>query len=54
MNQEFKDFSEQILKGLQKAYRKVVEDAKLKNEFLIVSENGKVVKIPAKDIKFPE
>ncbi|MEY4875921.1 MAG: hypothetical protein RL708_1070 [Bacteroidota bacterium] len=54
MNQEFKDFSAQILQGLQKAYKKIVEDARLKNDFLIVSENGKVVKIPAKDIKLPE
>jgi hypothetical protein len=54
MNQEFKDFSEKLLKGLQKAYVQVVLEAKLKNDFIIVSENGKIVKIPAKDIKLPE
>lgn len=44
--QSFEELSKQILKGLEKAYEKMVEFKKQKNSPLVISKNGKVVKIP--------
>lgn len=42
----FEERSKLILKGLEKAYEKMVVFKKQKNTPLVVSINGKVVKIP--------
>jgi len=49
-NNTFKDKSLQILKGLEMAYEKMVKFKKAKNSPLVVSENGKVKRIPANQI----
>lgn len=49
-NKTFKEESEMILKGLEKAYEKMVKFKKEKGTPLVVSENGQVKKIAAEDI----
>jgi len=46
----FKEESDLILKGLEKAYEKMVKLKKEKNTPLVVSKNGQVIKIPANEI----
>lgn len=46
----FKEESELILKGLERAYEKMVKFKKEKGSPLVVFENGKIKKIPAKEI----
>jgi len=46
----FEEESEAILKGLEKAYEKMVKLKKEKGTPLVVSEDGEVKLIPAKDI----
>lgn len=47
----FEEESKEILRGLEKAYEKMVKFKKEKGTPLVVSENGKVKLIPAKDIE---
>lgn len=42
--------SELILRGLEKAYEKLVKFKKEKNSPLVVSRDGKIIEIPAKEI----
>ena len=46
----FEEKSKLILKGLEKAYEEMVKFKKYKNSPLVVSENGKIKKIPADEI----
>lgn len=46
----FEEESKAILRGLEKAYEKMVKLKKEKGTPLVISENGKVKLIPAKDI----
>ena len=46
----FKEESELILKGLEKAYEKMVAFKKQKGTPLVVSEDGQIKKIPANEI----
>lgn len=54
MTKEFDDFSEKVLQGIRKAYRLMLEEAKLRNDYIVVSKDGKVVQVPARDIPTPE
>jgi hypothetical protein len=45
------DIKQKILEGGKLAIKKLVEKRKKENSYLVVSDHGKVVKIPAKDIK---
>jgi len=40
-----------ILRGIKSAMEKLIASRAKDNDFLIVSKNGKIVKIPAKDLK---
>ncbi len=42
---------ERILKGLTLSYTRLVEEAKKNDDYLVFSENGKIVKVQARDIK---
>ncbi len=46
----FKEESDLILRGLEKAYEKMAKLKKEKNTPLVVSKDGKVIKIPANEI----
>ena len=39
-----------ILKGMQKASRKLVEESAARGRSLVISVNGEVKKVPAKDL----
>ncbi|MCF6351252.1 MAG: hypothetical protein L3J23_09545 [Flavobacteriaceae bacterium] len=47
---ELKELEEKVGLGLQEAYRKMVVVKKQKNSPLVVSRNGKIVKIKPEDI----
>ena len=44
-------YSKKAEKAMKKAVQGVIADRKMRGEPLIVWKNGKVVKIPAKDLK---
>ena len=45
------DLSDKLAEGFQRARKKLIEEEKKNNGFLIVADkNGKVVKIPARDL----
>ena len=50
MTKKDNDIREKILKGLELTYRKLIKSKKDRNLDLIISQNGKIVKIRAKDI----
>jgi hypothetical protein len=45
------EIRDKILEGCKLAVKRLIERKKKENSFIIVYENGKVVKIPAADIK---
>lgn len=45
------ELTKKILEGSKLAIKRLVERKRKENGYLVVSENGKVVKVPAKDIK---
>ena len=49
-NKSIKNESELILRGLEKAYEKLVKFKKEKNSPLIVSRGGIIIEIPANEI----
>ena len=47
-----KDLSDALKNGLDKARKKLIEEEKKRNGFLVVSDkNGVIKKIPAKDLQ---
>jgi hypothetical protein len=47
---EFDELSDKILQGMAEASRKLVEESALAGRSLVISENGEVKKVPAKDL----
>lgn len=47
---EFDDLSEKILQGMAEASRKLVEESAAAGRSLVISENGEVKKVPAKEL----
>jgi hypothetical protein len=45
------ELSEKILRGVQLAIERLVKERQLTDDYLVISENGKVVKIKAREIK---
>jgi hypothetical protein len=43
--------TEKLLKGLALSHLRLVEEAKKNDDYLVFSENGKIVKVKARDIK---
>jgi hypothetical protein len=54
MNLKLQQYLEKINHILKLSYTNMINEKIKNNQFIIVSENGKIVKIPAKDIKLPE
>jgi hypothetical protein len=48
------DTREQISEGLRRTYKKLKEEKKKNNQPLVVSKDGKVIIIPAKDIELED
>lgn len=47
---ELKELEKDVSQGLQDAYRKMVVEKKRNNSPLIISRNGKIVKVKPEDI----
>ena len=50
-NNKFKEERDKIVKGLEEAYRRLVEYKKQKNSPLVVSRNGEVLEIDPNEIQ---
>jgi hypothetical protein len=49
------DLSEKIQIALDHAIKKVIEDARARNDYLVIADtDGKPMKVPAKDVPLPE
>ena len=46
-----KETAEKIVAGCKLAYKRLIERTIKENGYLIISQNGKVVKVKAEDIK---
>ena len=42
---------EKILRGLQISHKRLIKSKKDRNLDLVISDNGKVIRVPAKDLK---
>ena len=42
---------DKILKGLEISHKKLIQSKKERNLHLVISDDGKVVRIPAKDLQ---
>jgi len=47
---EFSEFSNRILQGMREASRKLVEESAANGRSLIISIDGEIKKVPAKDL----
>jgi hypothetical protein len=47
---ELDELSDKILKGMTEASRKLVEESAANGRSLVISEDGEVKKVPAKDL----
>jgi hypothetical protein len=47
---EFDELSDKILKGMTEALRKLVEESAASGRSLVISEDGEVKRVPAKDL----
>lgn len=48
--EQLRQLEEKVAKGLEKAYQRMVEFKKQKNSPLVISKNGKILRIPAEKI----
>ena len=51
MKDKYKEISEKFTKGVELAARELIEERKKNNSYLVVSENGKVIRKPASEFK---
>lgn len=51
MTNKFKELSDKITLGVSLAMQRLVEQTKKENGELVVSKNGKVIRIKARDLK---
>lgn len=49
--EQLRQLEEKVAKGLEKAYQRMVEFKKQKNSPLVISKNGKILRIPAEKIR---
>lgn len=51
IKEQLQELEDKISKGLEKAYEKMLKFKEHKNTPLVISENGKILKIYPKDLK---
>lgn len=54
IKEQLKELEKKITKGLEEAYRKMIEFKKQKNSPIIISKNGEIIEIDAEDIHLPK
>lgn len=47
-----KDIKRKVLEGLDASCKKLIQSKKERNSDVIISENGKIVRIKAQDVKY--
>ena len=47
---ELDEFADKVLKGMTEASRKLVEESAANGRSLVISEDGEVKRVPAKDL----
>jgi hypothetical protein len=45
------ELRDKIVAGVELAFKRLVEKAKANDDYLVFSENGKVIKVRARDLK---
>jgi len=50
VSREVSEFEQKITKGLKLYYKRLVATTKKNNDYLIVEQNGKIVKLYGKDL----
>jgi len=51
IKEQLQELEDKVSRGLEKAYEKMVRFKMEKNSPIIISENGKIIKINPKDLK---
>ncbi len=49
-DKEAKVIAEKVKEGLKLSYRRLVEKTKKEGGYLVIEKNGKIEKVPAKDL----
>lgn len=49
-NHEYSQLRDKLIAGTKLAFYRLVEEAKLKDDYLVFSENGKVIKVSARSL----
>ena len=50
-NHPYSELREKIVAGTKLAFKRLVEKAKAEDDYLVFSENGKIIKVKARSIK---
>lgn len=50
-NHPYSELRDKIIFGTKLAFQRLVEKAKLTDDYLVFSENGKVIKVKARSLK---
>lgn len=50
-NHQYSELREKLIAGTKLAFQRLVEKTKISDDYLIFSENGKVIKVKARSIK---
>jgi hypothetical protein len=50
-NHKYSALREKLVAGTKLAFQRLVKEASLKNDYLIISENGKILRVPARSVK---
>jgi len=51
IKEQLQELEDKVAKGLEGAYQKMIKFKKQKNTPLVISENGKIIKVHPKDLK---
>ncbi len=49
--EDYIELTEKIKKGLDLTFKKLLKEKRLKDQYFVFSENGKIIKVKARDIK---
>jgi hypothetical protein len=50
-NHQYSELREKLIAGTKLAFQRLVEKAKVSDDYLVFSENGKIIKVKARSIK---
>jgi hypothetical protein len=53
-NHPYSELRDKLIAGTKLAYRRLVEKARLNDDYLVFSKNGRIIKVKARDINLEE